>query len=171
MMQLNVAQLLREPVGARRSFRFQGPMEEGAAQGEAGLLRTKEGVLVSARVTSDVRSVCPRCLSDYVQRVATNFEEEFFPVIDIETGKPVVSAKKEEDDFTIDEHHILDITEAVRQYTLLAIPMKGLCKADCKGLCPRCGANWNERECTCPKEEVDPAWEELRRLWALQGER
>jgi uncharacterized protein len=63
--------------------------------------------------------------------------------------------------FTIDERHILDLTEAIRQYTLLAIPMKPVCKTNCAGLCPNCGHNLNYGPCNCPPQEVDPRWSKL----------
>ncbi len=74
----------------------------------------------------------------------------FYPSIDILTGLP--QGLPEEDassSFTIDEHHILDTSEMIRQYCLLAIPMKPLCRVDCAGLCPDCGANLNENKCQC----------------------
>ena len=46
----------------------------------------------------------------------------------------------------------IDITKDVRDYSLLAIPMKKLCKEDCKGLCAKCGKNLNEGNCNCSKE-------------------
>lgn len=49
----------------------------------------------------------------------------------------------------------IDITKDVREYALLALPMKKLCNEDCKGLCPKCGQNLNEGFCVCKNEEVD----------------
>jgi uncharacterized protein len=66
--------------------------------------------------------------------------------------------------FTIDEHHILDLTEAIRQYTVLAVPMKPLCNENCAGLCPSCGQNLNQGECGCPSPDTDPRWANLRRI-------
>ncbi|MBA7688765.1 hypothetical protein ES703_97254 [subsurface metagenome] len=66
--------------------------------------------------------------------------------------------------FTIDEHHILDLTEAIRQYALLAIPMKPLCRGDCAGLCPNCGHNINQGPCDCSPQETEPRWSELSKL-------
>jgi uncharacterized protein len=47
---------------------------------------------------------------------------------------------------------------------LLSVPMQALCQPDCKGLCPTCGADWNEGPCDCPSEEVDPRWAGLADL-------
>ena len=64
----------------------------------------------------------------------------------------------------IDEHNILDLAEAVRQYALLAMPMKPLCRENCVGLCPTCGCNLNERSCKCPTSPVDPRWVRISEL-------
>ena len=58
----------------------------------------------------------------------------------------------------------IDIRSDVRDYAMLAIPMKKLCKDDCKGLCQRCGKNLNEGECNCQKDEVDLRWQPLMEL-------
>ena len=80
--------------------------------------------------------ICDRCLIQSEENQVHEFEEE------------------------IDESEIvdgiLDITTLVRDTLIAAQPIKNLCKPDCKGLCPKCGENLNERECSCDKSEVDP---------------
>ena len=92
-----------------------------------------------------------------------NFEEEYFPVIDVASGGSL-PLPDEPGCFTIDEHLILDLTEAVRQYALLALPMKPLCRQDCAGLCPTCGRNLNQGGCDCPPQGLDPRWSGLSKL-------
>jgi uncharacterized protein len=70
----------------------------------------------------------------------------------------------EEDATTIDEHHVLDLTEVVRQALFLAMPMNPICKDDCAGLCPQCGSNLNQEQCQCERDTVDPRLEVLRQL-------
>ena len=59
---------------------------------------------------------------------------------------------------------ILPFREIVREQVLMAIPMKPLCREDCKGLCPTCGADENAGECGCEKAAADPRWEVLKSL-------
>jgi uncharacterized protein len=92
-----------------------------------------------------------------------NIEEEYFPIIDVSSDTPL-SLPGELGSFTIDEHHVLDLTEAIRQYALLAVPMKPLCREDCAGLCPGCGRNLNQGGCDCPPQEADPRWAKLKNL-------
>ncbi len=58
----------------------------------------------------------------------------------------------------------IDISDDVRDFTILAIPMKKLCSEACKGLCSRCGKNLNEGDCTCSKIENDARWLPLMEL-------
>jgi uncharacterized protein len=64
----------------------------------------------------------------------------------------------------IDDHHILDLSEIVRQDLALALPMVPLCRTACKGLCSNCGQNWNEGDCDCETEELDPRLIVLKEL-------
>lgn len=50
----------------------------------------------------------------------------------------------------------IDLTETIRETLILSEPMKVLCRPDCKGLCPQCGANLNEGPCSCPTDRIDP---------------
>jgi uncharacterized protein len=68
----------------------------------------------------------------------------------------------------IDEHHILDLSEVIRQGLWLAIPMEILCRPDCAGLCPRCGGNRNLGECNCDQAAIDPRWGALQALLASE---
>jgi uncharacterized protein len=152
-MQINVAQLLKEAVGSSRIYKIDDTLSfeelaEYHVQGEVELVRTKRGILVRGVFSGKSRLVCSRCLICFDYPLTFKIEEEFFPSIDVISGIPLSLA----DDltaFTIDEHHILDLSEAMRQYSLLAIPMKPLCRPDCAGLCPQCGANLNQGACGC----------------------
>jgi uncharacterized protein len=57
---------------------------------------------------------------------------------------------------------IIDLTDDVRQTILLSVPLKLLCRRDCKGLCARCGKDLNSGPCSCPGEESDSRWASLR---------
>ena len=58
----------------------------------------------------------------------------------------------------------IDLAEDVRQTVLLAVPLKLLCKDECRGLCPRCGADLNKESCRCSPETLDARWAPLREL-------
>jgi uncharacterized protein len=100
-------------------------------------------------------------LSSFRSPLVLDIEEEYFPVIDVVSGSSL-SLPERPGCFTIDERHILDLTEAIKQYALLAIPMKPLCRQDCRGLCPNCGHNLNEGPCDC--REAGPNLSKLSKL-------
>jgi uncharacterized protein len=168
-MQINVSQLLKEPIGSTRNYEVSGTVDitsngvGSQVQGEVTLIRTSQGLLVQGTLQTEVEITCSRCLSLFSYPLILNIEEEFSPVIDVLTGNPL-SLPDEPGSFTIDEYHILDLTEAIRQYAVLAIPMKPLCREDCAGLCPICGQNLNLGDCGCQPPEADPRWAKLRKL-------
>lgn len=168
-MQINVSQLLREPIGSTREHRVNevadiaGDGKGCLVHGDCSLLRTQRSILAKCTLSTEVELTCSRCLSMFRHPLNLNFEEEYSPTVDVFSGAPL-PLPEETGAFTIDEHHILDLTEAVRQYTVLAIPMKPLCRKDCAGLCPSCGRNLNQGSCDCPTEGIDPRWSELKKL-------
>jgi uncharacterized protein len=168
-MDMNVSQLLRDPIGSTRDFKIDELIDitsDGKShkiRGECHLLRTQRSILVKCVLDTEVELSCNRCLGKFLQPLKIKFEEEFFPTLDALSGAPLPEPE-ESSAFTIDEHHTLDLTEAVRQYALLAIPIKAICKQDCAGLCPTCGKNLNEGPCNCPKQNTDPRWSKLAEL-------
>ncbi len=171
-MQYNVAQLLKELSGATRHHELDEPFEcEGEGwdplrvSGHVQMLRSHRGLVVTAQLETTVPLACSRCLEHYSECVKMELAEEFFPVIDVHSGLPVNSQQdQDEDSFTIDQNHILDLTEAVRQAVVLALPIKPLCNEDCAGLCAECGANLNQHPCSCATPDSDPRWAKLKRL-------
>ncbi len=165
-MQINVSQLLKAPIGSTRDYEIRGSIDtdgDNIARGEVRLLRTDRSILVKGTLHTEVETTCSRCLSLSKCLLTLNIEEEYFPVADVVSGA-LLPAPEEPGGFTIDERHILDLTEAVRQHMLLATPMKPLCGEDCAGLCPNCGHNLNQEPCDCPPQETDPRWSKLSEL-------
>ena len=168
-MQISVSQLLKEPIGATRDYKVSeivdviGDGNGRMVQGGVSLLRTHRGILVKGVLHTEVELTCSRCLSVFSYPVTLNINEEYIPTIDVVSGAPLPSVE-EPGCFTINERHVLDLTEAIRQYVLLAIPMKPLCREDCAGLCPTCGHNLNLGACDCPLQPVDPRWVALTKL-------
>ena len=173
-MQYNVAQLLKEPTGSSRRYEVDEDLPPLAGtpirrvRGRVRFLRTDRGVWVQGRLETGMESQCSRCLEPFTLRMVLVLNEEYFPTVDVVTGAFLEVPPEAEGTFIIDERHTLDLTEAVRQRAILAEPMKPLCRPDCRGLCPRCGANRNLSPCTCATEAVDPRWQALRDLLARQ---
>jgi uncharacterized protein len=173
----NVAQLLKERVGSTRKLDLSTESLPLYHEGDEGLdahnlegmvkvTKLTEGVLVQGDVTAHVNVLCSRCLTDIDLVVEAQLEEQFRPTVDVETGRAVKRPSIDEDDdaFEIDPNHIMDLSEPVRQALLVAMDMRPLCREDCKGLCPECGANRNEVDCGHVPVVEDPRWAALREL-------
>ncbi|HEX77089.1 MAG TPA: DUF177 domain-containing protein [Dehalococcoidia bacterium] len=167
-MQFNVSQQLKEPIGSTRSY----PVDQmvsipdlgtQAVRGRVKMLRTDRGLLVQAELNLTMETACSRCLSPCSLPIQLRIEEVFSPSVDIHSGAPL-PPPEEPGAFTIDENHTLDLTEATRQYALLALPMKPLCRSECAGLCPQCGHNLNLGPCGCSPRPRDPRWALLEKL-------
>ncbi len=166
-MQINVSQQLKASIGSIRNHGVSGIVnvagDKSMVQGEVKLMRTDRSILAKSTLHTEVEVTCSRCLSLFGCSLTLNIEEEYFPITDVVSGASL-PLPEESGCFTIDEYHVLDLTEAIRQYALLAIPMKLLCREDCAGLCPSCGHNLNQGCCDCSPQETDPRWSVLSKL-------
>lgn len=169
-LQYNVSALLKEAVGSTRAHDVDSAVivEDGGqprrqpVAGRVRLLKTKDGVLVTAQLGGSEREVCSRCLREIDVPVKLELDEEFYASVDPDTGASLPPPEDPEA-FRIDKQQTLDIEEVVRQGWAAARPMQAICREDCRGLCARCGRDLNEGPCGC-EPEPDERWSALREL-------
>lgn len=168
-MQINVSQLLRASVGTTQEYEISEAVDvlgDGnirPVEGKIKLLRMDRSILVEATLHTGVELSCSRCMGMFISPLTLNIEEEFIPTVDVVSGVKLPSPE-EPGTFTIDEHHVIDLTEAIGQYAWMAVPMKPVCREDCAGLCRQCGQNLNMEKCGCPSDMTDPRWSGLTEL-------
>ena len=166
-MQINVSQQIKASIGSIRNYEVSGTVDitggDSMVEGEVRLMRTDRGILVKGTLHTEVEVTCSRCLSLFSCPLTLSIEEEYLPTTDIVSGTSL-PLLKEPGYFTIDEHYVLDLTEAIHQYIMLATPMKPLCGEGCAGLCPTCGHNLNQGPCGCLPQGLDPRWADLSGL-------
>jgi uncharacterized protein len=128
-LKFNVAQLLREEMGARRDYSFTEnslDLDENLKlrdiDGTVRFTRTASGVWANVKARGKVRMTCVRSLEEFDQPVELEFSDQFHSVIDIFTGG-TLPTPTEEDPFFLNELHMADIGEAIREYTLLELPL------------------------------------------------
>jgi uncharacterized protein len=161
-MQLIVLSELRQPIGSVTTLSLNEPVVqvEGSPLrnliGSLTLIRIDRGLLASLEASASIREKCARCLTESDYEVDIHFEEEFVPVTDANTSTRI-HLSEDDDSFRIGPDFVLDLRDALRQYFLIAEPLKPLCKPDCAGLCPSCGSNLNEAECGCAPA-ADERW-------------
>ncbi|MCS7233086.1 MAG: DUF177 domain-containing protein [Synergistetes bacterium] len=173
-MVIELEELEREP-GKVLEFTFEENFESFDYKGEkvnfseevfveGGVVKVKEGFMVWGEATTTLKLHCSRCLELFSFPVKVEFEVEY------RRGEEQFTSSKErslnEDDFRISYFagENIDIEGDIRQFIILSIPMKPLCKEDCKGLCPVCGKNLNEGDCGCERDVEDPRWSALKGL-------
>ncbi|MFC1947514.1 DUF177 domain-containing protein [Chloroflexota bacterium] len=165
-MQINVSQQLKSSIGTIRNYEVDTTVnidgEKVEITGNVSLMKTDHGILLKGTFNTNLFLRCGRCLSTFIFPLSINIEEEYFPIMDVTTGV-MLPVPEEPGSFTIDDRNIMDISEGIRQYTFMALPIKPLCRQDCSGLCSTCGTNLNEKKCDCTPE-IDPRWEKLNAL-------
>jgi uncharacterized protein len=136
---VNVATLLQEPVGASRTYSFHldrldldADLIASDVNGEMRLTRLTDEILANVQATASVELTCLRCLEPYDQPTKTRFQEEFRVAYDVRSGAEVRSSDDDER-FTINDAHELDIKEPLRQELIVSLPMRPDCGAACPG--------------------------------------
>lgn len=191
-MQFNVAQLLKEPIGSIRRYQLAEDASKldpelqllSPLTGDLQMIRINSGVLVRGQLKLVVRATCNLCIEPIAMPLNFTMEENFRPLTEVETGRyiPPNEFEGEAEDLEdaallIDEHHILDISEIVRQSIWLALPMYPGCNWEGASECPNLVAlrenmgdvrllsdeDEDETEEEAP-EAIDPRWAALLKL-------
>jgi DUF177 domain-containing protein len=104
---------------------------------------------------------CARCLEPVKQDIQRDFELLYRP-LGTDAGRDELSVTDAEAEIGYYQGNGLLLEDVLREQVLLALPLKATCRADCKGLCPHCGKNLNEEQCSCSTETEDPRWAALK---------
>jgi uncharacterized protein len=130
------------------------------------LERDSLDVLVHGEIRATVPQVCGRCLEPFGARVTAGVDVRVVP-------RPATADNVElaADDLDVEfyEKDELDLDVLIETEATLALPMKPLCREDCRGLCPVCGGNRNVVACGCPDRAPDPRLAVLRDLVARRS--
>jgi len=147
-LRLNVGYMFNKAIGTSRDV----PVEADKIELEDLLVRnlksmvrvsrTREGLLLQVHAEAKVQTICVRCLEEFFLPLSISFDELYqFP-----------SRHREETDLILSPDGFIDLEPLYREYFILEMPIKPLCKPDCKGLCPVCGTNLNKATCEHQKK-------------------
>ena len=150
-MRLNVGYMFYQAIGTSREVPVDinniiiDDLEIRNLESLVRLSRTHEGLLLQVSAVGEIQATCVRCLEPFFLPLTMTFEELYqFP-----------SRQREETDLILPSDGYIDLAPLYREYFILEIPIKRLCRPDCKGLCIICGANLNEQPCEHhPDEEM-----------------
>lgn len=140
----------------REDFRLIAPVE---LTGE--VRKDAQKVRLTGRVVTTLECDCSRCLEPFPVPVDAKIDVMLLPSSENKGGDEQEVA---EDDLGVSyyDDDVVDLGALMREQFYLALPMKPLCRDDCRGLCPVCGINRNRETCTCESTWVDPRMEALK---------
>lgn len=147
-------------------FDFEEPVEKiglnkpflGNIVLKVNLSKVQHQVIVDAGLEVNADLTCDRCGKPYNKILKNNYKVAYlFSNDDIKSDDlDTVYLPIDTDKIKLDND--------ARDYAMLSIPMKSLCKEDCKGLCFKCGKDLNEVKCGCPDTNIDVRWKPLQEL-------
>ena len=177
-MEFRIAELEREPVEFDLELK-PGAVDFGdeaeqkgnlATSGRAEVLHEHRGphevvrdIRLKGRYSGKFEVRCARCIEPVELPSSGEFDLVFRP-IGADRGAPVRSITASETEIGYYQNDSLLLEDVLREQVMLSLPVRTLCKPDCKGLCPRCGVNRNLEPCRCDTGNTDPRWEALSGL-------
>jgi len=156
---------LAEPVGEINRLLERGPIREYHLTDPVALhlnyYRSGMDVVFSGALEAPAQATCARCAEEFDTSSNRSFRFVLAPKA---AGDPDSGLRAEDLEFSFYEGEEIDLSPLIREQVLLALPTRPLCKEDCRGLCPRCGANLNRDSCACVATAPDPRLAILRSL-------
>jgi uncharacterized protein len=127
-------------------------------KGETFFEKVREDIILKGEFVTDIHLNCDRCLEDFAFHIDDNF---FYTLLHRE--KKDENEETEPDILYFDGNNI-NFLDIIHEQIILQIPLKTVCKEDCKGICPGCGKNLNIEECSCDKKDDNIFFEKLINL-------
>jgi len=126
---------------------------------EIKIVLENAGELINAdfHLSTYCHRVCDRCVVEFELEIDAHHLMRFIP----ETNKSYYAGGDDDVKYYHPDNPLVDVSGDIHDALMLAIPMKVLCREDCRGLCPHCGADLNVEDCNCGKTQVDPRWSKL----------
>jgi DUF177 domain-containing protein len=126
-----------------------------------GKHRSINDIRIVGELSTRVELACARCLEPIHREVSRDFELLYRPQ-GADAGKEELSVTAAEAEVGYYQGEGLLLEDVLREQLLLALPLKAICREDCKGLCPHCGRNLNQEQCDCAEPVDDPRWSALK---------
>ncbi len=125
-----------------------------------GARQVVEDIRFVAKFSIGVKSPCARCLDPMEHAIAEDFDLIYRPQgVDAKGNEVSISQAETEIGYYQGDGLLLE--DVLKEQVLLALPVKQVCRANCKGLCPHCGNNLNMESCECVGTMADPRWAAL----------
>ncbi len=171
-MEFKISELEKEPISFDLRFNL-GAIDFGeeaeqsgplATSGLAEVLHENRGpkeivadIRLRGHFAGDFQVPCARCIEPVPVSLESDFDLIFRPV-GADAGPPERAITTGETEIGYYQKDSLLLEDVLREQVLLSLPVRTLCKPDCKGLCPHCGQNRNSQTCSCEEGQPDPRW-------------
>jgi uncharacterized protein len=120
-------------------------------------------IRLRGRLSAGLELQCARCLEPVPQEIAREFELLYRP-LGADAGRDELSVTDAEAEIGYYQGEGILLEDVLREQVLLALPLKITCRDECKGLCPHCGRNLNQEQCSCAVPADDPRWAALKEI-------
>lgn len=134
---------------------------KGYVDVDVTLSRRSENIIIKGLVKFTHKLQCSRCSKEILRKRTEKIDVHYVPS---KLLSPELELTEKDVNTLFYEGDLINLEQLVRDAIILSMPMKPLCKPDCKGLCPRCGRDLNEGECGCTGRSIDPRWQTLEKL-------
>lgn len=128
-------------------------------------IRVQEIVEVEGKIETVVRLSCSRCLKEFEMPLVTPFAVAYtrqLPEVIDEFGEEEIELSAEESGLILFHGDEIDLRDGIQEEVVMALPLRPLCREDCKGLCPQCGADLNEGDCGCKRAAFNTRFAALK---------
>jgi len=120
-----------------------------------------QDIRLRGQLSTGLELPCARCVEPVRQDVKRDFELLYRP-LGADAGRDELSVTDAEAEIGYYQGDGILLEDVLREQVLLALPLKVVCRENCKGLCPQCGKNLNQEQCSCAAPIQDPRWEALK---------
>jgi uncharacterized protein len=124
------------------------------------LTKYESQIILDSETGITANLICDRCAKEFQSVIKSSYKLVYLFRISSE----IEETENEDVVYIHPDTDKIELDKDIRDYAILAVPMKKLCSENCKGLCPKCGKNLNDGPCDCVEEIIDPRWEPLQKL-------
>jgi uncharacterized protein len=126
---------------------------------DGSLVKLNTQLILKTEIRVSLEAECSRCLKSFQQSLQIPLER-YYQI----GGEAEVPGEENELISISESQQDIDLKDTIREVIMLGIPIKPLCREECGGLCPECGADLNAGTCTCKTRQTDSRWAALEAL-------
>ncbi|MDO8644000.1 MAG: DUF177 domain-containing protein [bacterium] len=138
--------------------------KEGKASLTLHLQKTCRNVAITGQLDVAIHPVCSRCAESFPRKISAPLKIDMAPYEKPENAHDPeeIALNDEDENFSFYHDEQIDLSALIQEQILLEIPIREICREDCKGLCARCGQDLNKKECVCTPDSENSPFKSLK---------